>query len=109
MTPREFKDRKFASGRPQRCWKCRCFLNREGATVDHLLPRACGGTNAQTNMRLACHRCNQQRGHMLLTPDDWARLDGRPAPGQRRRRDLTNLIAAIKRHRQCQVAKTKNC
>jgi len=108
MSPSEFKDRKFASGKPQRCWMCRCFLNREGATVDHLVPRSVGGTNGIANMRLACHKCNQLRGARLLTQEEWARIGGRQIPG-RRRRDLTNLIDAIKRHRQQQCQTTPSC
>lgn len=32
------------------------------ATFDHLDPKANGGTNAQTNLRLAHKKCNAQRG-----------------------------------------------
>lgn len=31
-------------------------------TVDHILPRSNGGTNALTNMIAACHPCNSRRG-----------------------------------------------
>ncbi len=31
-------------------------------TVDHLNPRSQGGANAQTNLVLACRRCNNRRG-----------------------------------------------
>jgi hypothetical protein len=30
-------------------------------TVEHLLPRAAGGSNWLSNLTLACHRCNQRR------------------------------------------------
>lgn len=32
------------------------------ATVDHVVPRSYGGTNAITNLVAACRECNQQRG-----------------------------------------------
>lgn len=31
-------------------------------TVDHVLPRNAGGTNATTNLLSACHSCNSRRG-----------------------------------------------
>jgi 5-methylcytosine-specific restriction endonuclease McrA len=32
-------------------------------TLDHLLPRSCGGSNEATNLITACLRCNSQRGN----------------------------------------------
>lgn len=32
------------------------------ATVEHLTPRAAGGTNDRWNLALACARCNEKRG-----------------------------------------------
>lgn len=32
------------------------------ATLDHVVPRSRGGTDAITNLQLACSRCNQAKG-----------------------------------------------
>lgn len=32
-------------------------------TLDHLTPHSQGGTNANTNLVTACHRCNSSRGN----------------------------------------------
>jgi len=39
------------------------------ASVDHWLPRALGGTDTPSNLRLACRPCNMRKGNMH--PDDW--------------------------------------
>lgn len=39
-------------------------LLSHSATREHLTPRSCGGTDAKTNIRLSCHRCNSKRGVM---------------------------------------------
>ena len=61
-------------------WRGRClycdtalWLELDGRpiteiTVEHVLPRARGGTNDLANLALACRRCNQEKG---------ARHDGR--------------------------------
>jgi len=47
------------------CWICRC---KDGTTLDHLVPRAFGGSHKDENLRLACEECNNQRRHrMALT------------------------------------------
>lgn len=35
-------------------------------TVDHIVPRSNGGTNALTNLLSACHMCNSRRGDAPL-------------------------------------------
>lgn len=32
-------------------------------TLDHLVPRSCGGRDIRENTRIACHRCNNARSH----------------------------------------------
>ena len=96
MKPREFKDRKFAGGRSVRCWLCSGYVQRENATVDHLVARSAGGGNARVNMKIAHPLCNQLRGDRPLTEAEWQRARGR-AP--RRRRDYTQLAEAIQRAR----------
>lgn len=46
---------------PQAAW------NR--LTVDHLVPRSAGGTDALVNLTLACKRCNNRRGPMSV--EEW--------------------------------------
>ncbi len=49
------------------CWCCK-KLNREDITVEHLIPKSLGGSNAFDNLYLACRHCNQSRGNHLLPP-----------------------------------------
>lgn len=37
------------------------------ATMDHVIPRAVGGTSASFNLVVACYRCNQIKGAMSLS------------------------------------------
>jgi hypothetical protein len=70
------------------CWVCTGEVDPSAvsgsphaASVDHVVPRARGGTNAPTNLRLAHRRCNGQRGSRLPEldwPDSLGVLD--PAP-----------------------------
>jgi 5-methylcytosine-specific restriction endonuclease McrA len=41
----------------------------EGATIDHIVPRAEGGTDSRSNLRLAHKRCNENRGRTLQFPE----------------------------------------
>lgn len=46
------------------CYWCACrFTEANPATQEHLVPRSAGGTDALTNLRLACERCNAERGY----------------------------------------------
>ena len=36
-------------------------------TLDHLQPRAYGGTNSQANLVLACQWCNRERGDLTVS------------------------------------------
>ncbi len=44
------------------CTYCRTNLRRRALTIDHVVPRARGGTNARTNVVLACWPCNGTKG-----------------------------------------------
>ncbi len=46
------------------------------ATIEHILPRAHGGTDALENLGLACARCNSEKG---VRHDSRATFDGRLA------------------------------
>lgn len=52
-----------------RCYYCKCewSLNpRLVPTIDHVLPKARGGTNSPDNLVLACHVCNGKKGVLLV-------------------------------------------
>lgn len=57
------------------------------ATIEHILPRAHGGTDAPANLALACSRCNHQKG---------ARLDNRRLDDPK----LQEVIATLRARRQ---------
>lgn len=52
-----------------RCCYCGCDLHEgshpgddpQCATLDHVIPRNCGGSNAATNLVACCARCNSRR------------------------------------------------
>jgi 5-methylcytosine-specific restriction endonuclease McrA len=56
-----------------RCFYCDAPVGAK-ATVDHLIPRAYGGTDEPANIVLAHRRCNQRKGDRLPTQDEIARL-----------------------------------
>lgn len=37
-------------------------------TIDHMLPRAHGGTSCLANLACACRRCNNRKGSQLIFP-----------------------------------------
>lgn len=43
-------------------------------TLDHLVPRALGGTDHVRNLKAACHQCNWTRGMALSGPWRWDRV-----------------------------------
>lgn len=51
---------------------CHWCRTADGTTLDHVIPKALGGTWALTNLVLACFDCNQARGlrlHRSLPPE----------------------------------------
>lgn len=46
-------------------------------TVDHVIPLCRGGTNADDNLLACCHRCNSQKGSLLLS--EWICTGRAPA------------------------------
>ncbi len=51
------------------------------ATIDHVLPRAWGGTTTAGNLVASCHDCNHSKGGKLLA--EWATPLGRAASSPR--------------------------
>lgn len=43
-------------------WCSRTLGGKERATLEHLIPRAHGGSDGQANLCLACASCNHDRG-----------------------------------------------
>ena len=93
MSPTEYLDRKFESGKPRKCWMCACLLTRWTASVDHLQPKSKGGADRAENYKLACKPCNSERGNRVLPKALRQELKGKPAP---KKRDFSELSAAIK-------------
>ena len=44
------------------CHWCRGHLSEQSATIDHVIPRSLGGTDALANLEMACIPCNTARG-----------------------------------------------
>lgn len=45
----------------------KCRTPKDYATFEHLMQKCEGGTNAQKNIKLACHQCNRKRPNNV----DW--------------------------------------
>ena len=71
MTPNtRLRVRRIISDRHKgRCAYCQVFVGLKAGSLDHYMPKALGGTNAQSNLRWACRACNQLKGDMH--PDEW--------------------------------------
>jgi hypothetical protein len=66
------------------CW-CYCEMRGEqgfknSATIEHITPRSCGGTDHITNLAIACNRCNNRRGNTPWEDFLQAMEMSRPAP-----------------------------
>lgn len=69
MNPRDKRARRRALLRRDghTCWWCGApFTEQLQATFDHLRPLRWGGTDAQTNLVLACGPCNNNRANPRL-------------------------------------------
>jgi 5-methylcytosine-specific restriction endonuclease McrA len=44
-----------------RCWYCGIELLEESATIDHIVPRAKGGSDHLDNLALCCEFCNRAK------------------------------------------------
>lgn len=47
-------------------WRCAYCLSDKDLTLDHLRPRAKGGSNVTTNLVTSCLSCNSRRGKRSL-------------------------------------------
>ena len=60
------------------CANCNIKLFKSGAKkyhVDHVMPLSKGGGNGAENLQCLCPTCNLRKGAM--TPEEWARINGR--------------------------------
>lgn len=48
------------------CWFCGTFVPKEQSTIDHLIPRAAGGTDIADNIVMSCKPCNSAKMHHSL-------------------------------------------
>jgi hypothetical protein len=92
-----------------RCWICGGDVDlgappaaAAAATVDHVVPRARGGTSDRANLRLAHRRCNGRRGSRLPEldwPADLGCVDTTPlwpvVGRARRRRGTWENVAVV--------------
>lgn len=60
------------------CAICKCNDVKE-LTVDHIIPRAYGGSNSIDNLRILCRKCNSSKKNkiLILDPDAYKRLKRR--------------------------------
>ena len=54
----------------QRCTYCRRRTKFRKTSLDHVVPRSCGGTDDESNLVVACVLCNTIKG--CRTPEEWA-------------------------------------
>lgn len=68
-----FRRRLLAQLAGEQNWRCcHCGVRTNEAvhpddepTIEHVIPRALGGTDAEGNLAMACRACNTTRGHDL--------------------------------------------
>lgn len=54
------------------CYYCNEPLSFRQATVEHLIPRARGGTNSRDNVTISCGPCNHNRRD--FTHEEWKKI-----------------------------------
>jgi hypothetical protein len=56
------------------CYICGESVSYEEMTVDHVIPKAWGGSNAESNLRATHYECNQKKGHRTPNHEQMARI-----------------------------------
>lgn len=58
--------RELFDSAPKYCPICdvemKFYLTKRSPSIDHIVPLSAGGTNARTNLRVICNRCNSRKG-----------------------------------------------
>lgn len=67
MSLKDFKESIFGCREEAPCFYCKVPLSFSEATVDHLVPKARGGGEGETNFVLACEPCNIAKADLT----DW--------------------------------------
>jgi 5-methylcytosine-specific restriction endonuclease McrA len=81
-----FKSRVWKRNSLKECCYCREPLSLKDATVEHIIPKAYGGTDSAKNTALACQLCNTARGDLF----DMAKVE-RNRARTARRKGIENL------------------
>lgn len=68
---RNVRAKLFAGQETVPCHYCDKPLTEVEATLDHVIPRACGGGNSVSNFVVACFACNGRRGDMPYDVFRW--------------------------------------
>lgn len=74
MSKQRMRAKKLLKKRQRNCFYCGCILTNSNRTLEHLRPRALGGTDRADNLVLACKPCNYDRGCKPLA--QWMRERG---------------------------------
>lgn len=59
------KKRLFKDVADAPCYYCKEQFSINNLTIEHIIPRCCGGTNEDSNITLACAPCNQREGQKV--------------------------------------------
>lgn len=76
--PKKLRLKLFKGRKTAPCCYCGITLTHGTATLEHVKPKALGGSNSLDNLALACFACNQEKGKetcpkrsMITYPDDY--------------------------------------
>lgn len=89
------RDKKRLLARDPRCYWCKCELNTQTATLDHVIPLARGGSNATDNLVLSCEPCNKDKGNALWEENDERRANKSADADHTNRRAVGDSGAAM--------------
>ena len=62
------------------CQYCGLKAHKSKLTMDHIIPKSKGGTNAWTNVVTCCKECNSKKGDKLLSQLGWQLIKKPIAP-----------------------------
>lgn len=70
MSPLRKKRLRLMEERGNRCEYCGRWVRKGELTLDHIIPKSKGGTNADDNLLLACRTCNEGKADHIYTTRD---------------------------------------